>query len=238
MKQELDQLLKPSHIALIMDGNGRWASERGLPRLMGHKMGVEPLLLCIDLCLRHQIRYLTAYAFSTENWKRPTIEVENIMAVLEKAILQKAHEFAVKGVRFQHIGCADGLSDKLRQAIKYATDLTNQNQRLVFNLAINYGGREEIVNAFRQVYQLPVEPEDITEELVGNYLYTSAIAPDLVIRTGGEKRLSNFLPWQTVYSELYFTPVLWPDFDKQDFVDALLDYSQRVRRFGSVTMPY
>jgi len=223
----------PTHIAIIMDGNGRWARQRGLPRLAGHRAGTENLRRIIRACVEFHIKYLTIYAFSTENWGRPQEEVNGLMAILEEVIDKELDELHREGVRLQHIGRLERLNPTLVEKVKYAVELTKNNDRLILNIAWNYGGRDEIVCAIRKMIQDGVKPEEVTDELVSRYLFTAGIPdPDLIIRTSGEMRISNFLIWQAAYAEWYVTPTLWPDFDREELLKALIDYSRRERRFG------
>jgi len=225
----------PRHVAFIMDGNGRWAEKRGLPRLEGHRAGVKNILPIIRYLNNHGIKYTTLYAFSTENWSRPEDEVNGLFHLLEDIIGKEARELHKNGVRIRHIGRLDELSAELQKPIKRAVKLTARNKGMTLGVALNYGGREEILNAVRSIMDGEVPPEDIDEKLFGEYLYTADFADvDLVIRTGGEIRTSNFLIWQAAYSEYIFTPVLWPDFNEEELEKALLAYSQRRRRFGGL----
>ncbi len=225
----------PQHVAIIMDGNGRWAQERGLPRLAGHRAGTENLRRIIEACVEFGIKYLTIYAFSTENWARPRDEVEGLMDIMEEVIDREVPKLHEQGVQIRHLGKMEGIRPELQQKLREAVELTKQNTRLVLNVALNYGGRDEIVQAIRRMLQDGVSPDEVTEELVSQYLYTSGIPdPDLIIRTSGEYRVSNFLLWQGAYAEWYFTPVYWPDFDKEELRKALEDYARRQRRFGRV----
>ncbi len=225
----------PTHIAIIMDGNGRWAISRGLPRLAGHRAGTENLRRVIEACVEFDVQYLTLYAFSTENWGRPLEEVQGLMRILEDVIdreLKKLHE---QGVRLLHIGHLDKLKPSLRQKVLNAIEYTKDNQRLTLCVAFNYGGRDEIVCAIQDMIENGVKPEDVTDELVGKFLFTAGVPdPDLIIRTSGELRGSNFLIWQGAYSEWYFTPSYWPDFGKDELARALEEYKHRQRRFGHI----
>jgi len=223
----------PQHVAIIMDGNRRWAEVRGLPRLEGHRHGLENMRSVISYLGERQVKYVTIFAFSTENWSRPEDEVEGLFRLLEERIEKETQEFHRKGVKLRHLGSLDKLSPSLRRAIKKAVELTRDNTGLTLSFAFNYGGRSEILNAVRQLITEKIPPQDIDESLFDNYLYTTGLPDvDLLIRTGGELRISNFLIWQTAYSEYYFTDVLWPDFDRKEVDKALLAYSQRQRRFG------
>jgi undecaprenyl diphosphate synthase len=226
----------PEHIAIIMDGNGRWAEARGLPRLEGHQAGTENLRQIIRGCVEFGIKYLTIYAFSTENWGRPKEEVEGLMAILELFLDRELSELCAEGVRICHLGRLDAMPEKVRHKVENSMQLTCSNNRLILNVAWNYGGRDEIVYAIQKIIKDNLEPQDITESLVSQYLFTKGIPdPDLIIRTSGEMRISNFLIWQSAYAEWYITPTLWPDFNKNELEKAIKTYSQRDRRFGKVS---
>jgi len=225
----------PNHIAIIMDGNGRWAQQRGLPRLEGHHAGVDNLRSVIDCLREYQIKYVTIYSFSTENWKRPKDEVNGLLIILEEIIAKEVAELHKKGIRLRHLGRLDSLPPYLQQAVNSAIELTGNNTTMTLSFAFNYGGRSEILDAVRQLIAEGIPPQEIDEELFNRHLYTAGLPDvDLLIRTGGEFRISNFLMWQSAYSELYFTEALWPDFDKKEIEKALLTYSQRQRRFGGL----
>jgi len=225
----------PRHVALIMDGNGRWAEQRGLPRMEGHRAGVKNVRPVIIYLNNHAVEYTTLYAFSTENWSRPEDEVNGLFHLLEGIIGKEASELHKNGVRIRHVGNLDGLSPELQKPINRAVNLTASNTGMTLGVALNYGGREEILNAVRSIIDGEVSAEDIDEKSFGGYLHTADFPDvDLVIRTGGEIRTSNFLIWQAAYSEYYFTPVLWPDFNEEELEKALLAYSQRQRRFGGL----
>jgi undecaprenyl diphosphate synthase len=234
--EEKQRLIKiPKHVAIIMDGNGRWARARGLPRLAGHRAGTENIRRILEGCVEYGVKILTIYAFSTENWQRPEDEVRGLMRILEEVIRKELKELNEKGVRFRHLGRLDGLSPRLQRQVREAIELTRENSRLIVNVAFNYGGRAEILDAARGLMRDGISPEDIDEELFSRYLYTAGLPdPDLIIRTAGEMRLSNFLIWQAAYAEYYSTPIYWPDFDKEELYRALLAYSQRERKFGRV----
>lgn len=226
----------PTHIAIIMDGNGRWAAARGLPRLAGHKAGTENLRQIIRAAVEFGIRYLTIYAFSTENWRRPQDEVSGLMLIIEDVIERELGELHQQGVQLRHIGRLEGLRPQLIEKVNDAIHLTENNNRLVLCIAFNYGGRDEITCAMRRMLADKLEPSDVSEDLVSRYLFTSGVPdPDLIIRTSGEMRISNFLIWQAAYSELYVTPTYWPDFDKEELRKAILEYGSRDRRFGKVS---
>lgn len=228
----------PVHVAIIMDGNGRWASKRGLPRLAGHHAGTENLRRIIRASVEFGVKFLTIYAFSTENWSRPHEEVTGLMRILEDVIDKELNELNDEGVQIRHIGRLDQLSPHLQRKVIYAVESTKQNSRLVLNVAFNYGGRDEVVQAVQHMIRDEILAEDITPELLSGYLYTAGVPdPDLIIRTSGELRISNFLIWQAAYSEWYVTPVLWPDFGREEFFKALGEYSRRERRYGKVTAP-
>jgi len=228
----------PAHVAIIMDGNGRWARRRGLPRLAGHRAGVDNLRRVIEASTEFGIRYLTIYAFSTENWARPPEEVRGLLNILEEVIDRELDELHRNGVQLRHIGRLEKLEPHLQAKVRYAIEMTRENQRLVLNIAWNYGGRDELVWAIQQIVAAGTPPEQVDEELISRHLFTAASPdPDLIIRTSGEMRVSNFLIWQGAYAELYVTPTLWPDFGREELLAALRDFSQRERRFGQVRAP-
>ncbi len=228
----------PTHVAIIMDGNGRWAQARGLPRLMGHRQGVENIRRILNASVEFGIKYLTIYAFSTENWTRPLDEVRGLMTILEQTIQRETPELHKNGVQIRHLGRMDGLSPHLQKLIRDAVELTKNNERLTLNVAFNYGGRAEIIDAVKRIVADGVPLDQINEDLFTRYLYTADTPdPDLIVRTAGEMRLSNYLIWQSAYAEYYATPAYWPDFDREELYQALLAYSQRERRFGKVLKP-
>jgi undecaprenyl diphosphate synthase len=225
----------PQHVAIVMDGNGRWAKERGLPRLAGHKAGGENIRPVAKAFSNHGVEYLTLYAFSTENWNRPEPEVAGLLSLLAKRIDSETRAFHRENVRLLHLGRVDRLSTRLREKVQAAVELTKHNTGLTLCLAFDYGGRDEIVQAVRRIAAAAIPVDSIDQALLTQYLYSSDVPdPDLVIRTGGEHRLSNFLLWQAAYSELYFTPVLWPDFGPKGIEEALAEYRRRQRRFGRI----
>ncbi|MBI4302581.1 MAG: di-trans,poly-cis-decaprenylcistransferase [Chloroflexi bacterium] len=225
----------PQHVAIIMDGNGRWAKQRGLPRLAGHRAGTANIRRVIEVFAEHEVKYLTLYAFSTENWGRPKNEVRGLLRILGGVIDRETDNLRKNGVQLRHLGRLDDLSPRLQRAVQRAIELTKDNTRITVSVAFNYGSRDEIVNAVRQIVRDGVSPPAIDEELINGYLYTSGLPdPDLIIRTAGEVRLSNFLLWQAAYSEYYSTPTYWPDFEEGEIQRALLAYSQRQRRFGAL----
>ncbi len=226
----------PTHVAIIMDGNGRWALARGLPRLVGHRAGTENLRRIITACVEFGVKYLTIYAFSTENWGRPREEVEGLMNILEDVIDRELAELNKEGVQLRHIGRLERLDPKLQEKVLEAIELTRHNDRLVLNVAFNYGGRDEIVFGIQKMIKDGVKPEEVTSDLVSGYLFTAGVPdPDLIIRTSGELRVSNFLIWQGAYSEWYVTSVYWPDFNKDEFRKALDTFAKRDRRFGGLS---
>jgi len=223
----------PNHIAIIMDGNRRWAEQRGLPKLTGHQAGVENLHAIIKYFDKLGLKYLTVYGFSTENWNRPEDEVKGLLHLLEETIEKELSDICKRGGRIRHLGRLEELPPSVQQTINKAAELTKNNTGMTFSFAFNYGARTEILDAVRRIISEGIPPQNIDENLFNNYLYTSGLPNvDLVIRTGGEIRLSNFLMWQTAYSEYYFTEIQWPDFNEKEVEKALLTYSQRQRRFG------
>lgn len=236
---DLQQEKLPRHVAVIMDGNGRWAKTRGMPRIMGHRRGVDALKDLLRCCRDWGIPALTAYAFSTENWGRPLEEVEFLMTLFERILRQELEEMMAENVKIRFVGNLDALPRSLYAEIEKSMIDTQHNRGTQFTVATNYGGRQEILQACRaiatQVQQGTLEPDSIDETLFASHLYTHGIPdPDLLIRTSGEMRISNFLLWQMAYSEIYITDTLWPDFDRTEFHRALTDYQQRQRRFGKV----
>jgi len=225
----------PTHVAIVPDGNGRWAEQHGLPRIAGHRAGVKIMRSIVEYLNDYQVKHVTLYGFSTENWGRPEDEVNDLFRILGERIDKDVPQLHKKGVKVRHIGRLEELPPWLQQAIKKAEELTKSNTGMTLNLAFNYGGRAEILDAVHRLVAEDVSPESIDEQLFNSYLYTAGLPDvDLLIRTGDELRLSNFLIWQTAYSEYYFTQVLWPDFTKKDIDEALLVYSQRKRRFGAL----
>lgn len=223
----------PNHVAIIMDGNGRWAARRGLSRLAGHRAGTDNIRHVIECFAEHEVKYLTLFAFSTENWSRPRREVKGLLWILEEMLSEETRKLHEKGIKLLHLGRLDRLSPRLKQAIRDAIELTKDNTQMTVNIAFNYGGRAEIVDAFKRILRDGIPPESINEALFSSYLYTADLPdPDLIIRTGGEMRMSNFLLWQAAYSEYYSTPTFWPDFGGEEIEGALVTYAQRERRFG------
>jgi len=235
----IDKNNMPTHVAVIMDGNGRWAKKRNMPRLYGHRQGVETVRTIVQSCVDLGIKYLTLYAFSTENWKRPEDEVDGLMRLMMEYFTKEIDKLNKKGVRVRILGNINQLSKGARDCAYDAMNITKENSVLNLNIAINYGGRDDIVNAFKQIAkkintnQLTIN--DISENTISEYLYTYNMPdPDLMIRTGGEKRLSNFLIWQLSYAELWFTDIYWPDFTKETLCNAIYDYQCRDRRYGGL----
>ena len=226
----------PRHVAIIMDGNGRWARAQGLERLAGHRAGTENIRPIIEGCVELGIEILTLYAFSTENWRRPATEVNGLFEILADVIDQETQDLHRNGVRLRHIGRLEGLPPTLQDRVRYAVELTQLNTRLTVNVAFNYGGRDEIVEAARRMLRDGLRPEDLDEDTFSSYLYTEGMRdPDLIIRTAGEMRLSNFLIWQAAYAEYWSTPLYWPDFGKSELERAVREFGGRERRFGSLT---
>jgi len=225
----------PHHVGIIMDGNGRWAKARGKNRLEGHKAGTENLRRTLETSVEFGVKMLTIYAFSTENWKRPPLEVQGLMRILENVIDRELRELDKNGVQLRHLGKLERLKPILRRKVVHAIDMTKNNDRLILNVAFNYGGRDEIIQAVKNLIRDNVQPDEVTEELLSSYMYTGGSPdPDLIIRTSGEFRTSNFLIWQAAYAEYYVTPTYWPDFDKDEYYKALLAYSRRDRRYGGL----
>lgn len=235
----LDAANLPAHVAIIMDGNGRWASRRSLPRVAGHRAGAAAVRRTVESAARLGIGYLTLYAFSTENWKRPRLEVEALMRLLKEFIRKELENLQANNIRFQTIGRSTGLDQAVLDEIRKAEQATALNTGMVLTIALNYGGRAEVIDACRQIaWEVAsgrLNPAKIDDELISKRLYTKAMPdPDLLIRTGGELRVSNFLIWQIAYAEICVTERLWPDFDEEDFLGALIDYQRRDRRFGGL----
>ncbi len=225
----------PRHVAIIMDGNGRWAQQRGLPRAAGHRAGSENIRRIIERFSDHGVQYLTLYAFSTENWSRPQSEVQALIKLLSRFIKRELDNLHKNGVRLQLLGHIESLPEWLQDQVQDAVDLTAANTRLTLNLCFSYGGRDDIVGAIREIVASGIPEEHITEEVVAEFLSTAGSPdPDLLIRTAGDLRISNFLLWQCAYAELYFTDTFWPDFGREDIDIALAEYGRRKRKFGSL----
>lgn len=231
----------PRHVAVIMDGNGRWAAQRGQPRIAGHRAGVEAVRATVDTGARLGLKALTLYAFSTENWKRPRLEVDALMRMLRRYIRLELDEIDRQNIRFQAIGRTYALAQNVRREIERATERTAANTGMILSVALNYGGRAEIVDAARAAVLELIEEgksaEELTEEMVERKLYTRNLPElDLLVRTSGEMRISNFLLWQVAYSEIYVTETLWPDFRRAHLLEAIVDFQRRVRRFGGLKL--
>jgi len=223
----------PTHIAIIMDGNGRWAEKRHLPRMAGHRAGTENLRNIIKACVEFGVQYLTVYAFSTENWKRSQDEINGLLQILADVLEKEIGELHQQGVCLRHIGRLEKLNPKTQKQITSAVQLTKDNDRLIMNIAWNYGGRDEIIYAVQRIIDEGIETDGINEEMFSKFLFThKSPDPDLVIRTSGEMRTSNYLIWQSAYSEWYFTPILWPDFGREQLMEAIIDFGNRERRYG------
>lgn len=230
-----DPIPLPRHIAFIMDGNGRWATARGLPRLDGHRAGMEAIRDLIRHLGEKGIFYVTLYAFSTENWKRPADEVRGLFRLMAQSIKREARALHKNNVRIRHLGRTDGLDTKIINDITQAAELTRTNTGLNLSIALNYGGRQELADALKQIVATGIKAENVSEALINDYLYTADLPDvDLLVRTAGEMRVSNFLLWQSAYAEYYSTPVLWPDFNRAEADKALADFAQRKRRFGGI----
>jgi undecaprenyl diphosphate synthase len=228
----------PRHIAVIMDGNGRWAAQRHLPRVEGHRAGIDAVRDVVESSARLGIRVLTLYAFSVENWKRPASEVSTLMGLLKRYLRIELNTLLKNDIRFKVIGREDELAPDVRAELKAAEDRTRVNRGMEFNIALNYGGRAELVQAARQMIAAGLRPEEIDEQRFGDFLYTAGQPdPDLLIRTSGEMRVSNFLLWQIAYAEIWVTDTLWPDFRTVHLLEAILDYQKRDRRYGGITQP-
>ena len=225
----------PVHVAFIMDGNGRWAQKRGLPRLDGHRVGVDSIQKILKTLSQKGVQYVTLYAFSTENWNRPEEEVTGILEILQYALRVQTEALHENNVRIVHIGKQDRLSPQLREEVAHAEQLTRGNSGITLNVAFDYGGRDEILAAVKKIIRDGIPEDQVDEALFQSYLFTGhSPDPDLIIRTGGEMRISNFLLWQSAYSEYYHTPTLWPDLESDEIERVLEDYGTRQRRFGRV----
>jgi undecaprenyl diphosphate synthase len=226
----------PRHIAIVMDGNGRWAKQRNLPRIAGHRAGTENIRAIVTEADTLGVRYLTLYAFSTENWNRPSLEVQGLMQILADYIDRETRNLHKQNVRLRHLGRLRGLNPRLEQKVRHAVELTSQNTGLTLAIAFNYGGRADIVDAIREIAAAGIAPEQIDEQVVSDHLTTQGMPdPDMLIRTSGEWRISNFLIWQAAYAEYWFTPVFWPDFQPEHLRQAIIEYGRRERRFGGLS---
>ncbi|MCS7215697.1 MAG: isoprenyl transferase [Thermodesulfovibrio sp.] len=224
------------HVGIIMDGNGRWAQLRGLPRYEGHKRGVEKVREIIRAAVKLNIDIITFYAFSIENWQRPKKEVDIIMSLLQNHLKKETQTFLSQGIRFKMIGNREMIPSDILKVIEETENITSECKTLIAQFAISYGGRDEIIRVAKRIVRENILPEKINEELFSSMLDTAGVPePDLIIRTSGEQRISNFLIWQSAYSELYFTQTLWPDFTEEEFTEAILDFQKRQRRFGKVS---
>ena len=240
LKAKIDQNCIPRHVAVIMDGNGRWAKKQGLKRVLGHQKGVESVRQTVEAAAEIGVEALTLYAFSTENWKRPRYEVDTLMSLLVNSLRNELQTLQKNNIRLNAIGRLEQLPEKARKQLEEVIHLTRENDQMILTLALNYGSQEEIVNAVKciskKIVNNELRPEEIDEKVINNHLYTFTLPlVDFLIRTSGEKRISNFLLWQIAYAELYFTDVLWPDFRKKDFYEAILNYQSRERRFGKTS---
>lgn len=229
----------PRHVAIIMDGNGRWAKARGLPRLAGHRAGTENLRPILEASVEFGIEILTIWAFSTENWCRPEAEVSGLLRILERMIRRELRELHKQGVQLCHIGRMDRLPERLQKQVRDAVELTKDNDRIILNVAFDYGGRAEIVHAVQQIIREGIAADEVDEDVLSDHMYTAGQPdPDLIIRTGGDLRTSGFMLWQSAYTEYYITPTFWPDFGKEELYQALVAFGQRDRRFGGIKDDY
>jgi len=225
----------PKHIAVIMDGNGRWAEKRKLPRVAGHRMGAESVRSVVKACVEFGVKYLTVYAFSTENWKRPTEEIQFLMGLLSDTINKEIDELDANGVRIRFLGHLNDVPPEVREKIRFSEERTKNNKKLNVQIMLSYGGRAELVDAFKAMNNEQLNNDKINEDTISNHLYTKGIPdPDLLIRTAGEMRISNFLLWQIAYAELYVTLTMWPDFRREHLQKAIRAYQKRKRKFGAV----
>ncbi len=233
--ESIDFSKLPAHVAIIMDGNGRWAKIRNLPRIEGHRAGIKSVRIVVETAYQLGIKYLTLYAFSKENWKRPKSEVDALMSLLEEYLEKEEERFLKEDIRFKAIGRIEELPTHINIKLKRLEELTRERNRMTLIIALNYGGRTEIIDAVNRILMENPRIKKMEEKTLENFLYTSGIPdPDLLIRTSGEQRISNFLLWQIAYTELWITPVLWPDFSRKDFLIAITDYQRRERRFGGI----
>jgi undecaprenyl diphosphate synthase len=239
MSEEIKLEPVPRHVAIIMDGNGRWAKARGLPRLAGHRAGTENLRPILEASVEFGIEILTIWAFSTENWRRPETEVRGLLRILQQMIRRELKELHKQGVQLRHLGRMDRLPERLQKQVLDAIELTKNNDRIILNVAFDYGGRAEIVQAVQRIVADGIPPQDVDEALISSYLYTAGQPdPDLIIRTSGEMRTSGFMMWQSAYAEYYVTPTFWPDFDREELYKALRAFAGRERRYGGIKGDY
>ena len=230
---------QPRHVAIIMDGNGRWAKSRGLPRLAGHRAGTENLRPILEASVEFGIEILTIWAFSTENWCRPEAEVTGLLRILERMIRRELRELHKQGVQLRHIGRMDRLPQRLQKQVQDAVELTKDNDRIILNVAFDYGGRAEIVHAVQEIIREGIPAGEVDEDVLSAHMYTAGQPdPDLIIRTGGDLRTSGFMLWQSAYTEYYITPTFWPDFGREELHEALVAFAQRDRRFGGIKDDY
>ena len=238
LARQVDFARLPTHVAVIMDGNGRWAAQRHLPRVEGHRAGIDSVRDIVETSARLGLDVLTLYAFSVENWKRPPTEVTVLMGLLKRYLRLELDNLLVNDIKFQVIGRQDELPADVRRELDIGRDRTSGNHGMLFNIALNYGGRAEIVEAARRAIERGIRPSDLDEQRFGELLYTAGQPdPDLLIRTSGEMRVSNFLLWQIAYAEIWVTETLWPDFRARHLLEAILDYQKRDRRYGGITQP-
>jgi undecaprenyl diphosphate synthase len=238
LARQIDFARLPGHVAVIMDGNGRWAAQRHLPRVEGHRAGIDSVRDIVESSARLGIKVLTLYAFSVENWKRPVTEVSTLMSLLKRYLRLELNTLLKNDIRFNVIGRDDELSPEIRRELQMAEEKTSGNGGMLFNIALNYGGRSEIVEAARQILVSGMRPEDLDEQRFASFLYTAGQPdPDLLIRTSGEMRVSNFLLWQIAYAEIWVTDTLWPDFRKLHLLEAIVAYQKRDRRYGGINQP-
>jgi undecaprenyl diphosphate synthase len=239
MAEEIRLEHVPRHVAVIMDGNGRWAKARGLPRLAGHRAGTENIRPILEACVEFGIEILTIWAFSTENWRRPETEVRGLLRILERMIRRELQELHKQGVKLRHLGRLDRLPNRLQKQVLDAIEMTKDNDRIVLNVGFDYGGRAEIVQAAQRIIRDGIPAEEVNEELFSKHMYTAGQPdPDLIIRTGGELRTSGFMLWQSAYAEYYITSTFWPDFGREELYKALIAFDQRDRRFGGLKDDY
>ena len=240
LKDQIDNSRLPNHIAIIMDGNGRWAKQKGLIRILGHESGTKAVRETVEACAEFGIKHLTLYAFSTENWNRPKLEVQTLMKLLVKSLKKEIKTLQENKIKLTAIGCLKDLPKKAYKELEFVIEKTKNNTQMTLNLALSYGSREELVNVVKElsvkVKNNIISAESIDESIINKHLYTQNLPDvDLLIRTSGEQRISNFLLWQIAYAELYFTDIYWPDFKKENLVEAIVDYQNRERRFGKTS---
>lgn len=240
LKDQIDNSRLPNHIAIIMDGNGRWAKQKGLIRILGHESGTKAVRETVEACAEFGIKHLTLYAFSTENWNRPKLEVQTLMKLLVKSLKKEIKTLQENKIKLTAIGCLKDLPKKAYKELEFVIEKTKNNTQMTLNLALSYGSRDELVNVVKElsvkVKNNIISAESIDESIINKHLYTNNLPDvDLLIRTSGEQRISNFLLWQIAYAELYFTDIYWPDFKKENLVEAIVDYQNRERRFGKTS---